>query len=167
MRLVIQRVKKASVSVDNKTVGKIESGLFVLVGVKEGDTKGDADYLAEKLAKLRVMADKNDKMNLSVKDLGASLLIVSQFTLYADASGGNRPSFINAAKPEIAKDLYEYFISKLKEKGLQPRGLPSGAEASLGRSPARRVETGSFGDHMKIETVLDGPVTIIIESNKD
>ena len=147
MRLVVQRVKSASVSVNDKTVGKIEAGLLVLVGIKEDDTKDDADYLAEKLAKLRVMADKNDKMNLSVKDFGASLLIISQFTLYADASGGNRPSFINAAKPDIAKDLYEYFISRLRGSGV-------------------RVETGSFGAYMKIDASLDGPVTIIVDSEK-
>ena len=144
MRLVVQRVKKAEVKTvkDGKTVGRISKGLFVLVGVKKGDTLKDAEALAAKLVKLRIMADENDKMNLSVKDLKASLLVVSQFTLYADTSGGNRPSFMNAALPDEAKKIYEYFVSKLKEKGI-------------------RVETGSFGDYMEIETLLDGPVTII------
>lgn len=143
MRLVVQRVKKASVSASGKIVGKINKGLFVLVGIKKGDTLKNAEGLAEKLSKLRVMADENGKMNLSVKDLEASLLVVSQFTLYADTSGGNRPSFINAALPDEAKKIYEYFVAKLKEEGLT-------------------VRTGSFGDYMEIETLLDGPVTIII-----
>lgn len=167
MKLVIQRVKKASVSVDNKIVGKIESGLLVLVGIKDGDTKDDADYLAEKLSKLRIMADENGKMNLSVKEVAGKILVVSQFTLYADTTGGNRPSFINTAKPEIAEKLYEYFVTKLREKGLRPSrqlGELHGSERGL---QARRVETGSFGDYMKIETVLDGPVTIIVDSNKE
>ncbi len=144
MRLVVQRVKKAEVKTvkDGKTVGRISKGLFVLVGVKKRDTLKDAEGLAEKLSKLRVMADKNDKMNLSLKDVDGELLVVSQFTLYAGTSAGNRPSFIDAALPEEAKLIYEYFVSKLKEKGI-------------------RVETGSFGDYMEIETLLDGPVTII------
>ena len=144
MRLVIQRVEKAKViKVDgNSVVGEIGKGLFVLVGVKKGDTEKDAEILATKLSKLRVMADAEDKMNLSVTDIGGSMLVVSQFTLYADTAGGNRPSFINAEEPTRAKELYELFISKLKENSID-------------------VETGSFGDYMKIETVLDGPVTII------
>ena len=146
MRILIQRVKKATVSVveTKKLVGEIGSGLFVLVGVKKGDTQKDADILVEKLAKLRVMADSEGKMNLSVKDIGAEILVVSQFTLYADTSGGNRPSFINAADPKTAKEIYEHFIDALKEKGL-------------------KIETGNFGDYMKIDTELDGPVTIIME----
>lgn len=144
MKLVVQRVKKAEVKTvkDGKTVGRIGIGLFVLVGVKKGDTLKDAEGLAEKLSKLRVMADENDKMNLSLKDVHGELLVVSQFTLYADTSAGNRPSFIDAALPEEAKLIYEYFVSKLKEKGI-------------------KVETGSFGDYMEIETLLDGPVTIL------
>ena len=143
----MQRVKKASVKIvsSGKIVGKIGKGLFVLVGVKKGDTVKDAEALAVKLVKLRIMADENDKMNLSIKDLEASLLVVSQFTLYADTSAGNRPSFINAALPAEAKEIYGHFVSKLKEKGI-------------------KVETGSFGDHMEIGCVLDGPVTIILES---
>jgi D-tyrosyl-tRNA(Tyr) deacylase len=144
MRLVVQRVEKAKVIKvsDGSTAGEIGKGLFVLVGVKKGDSEKDAEMLAAKLSKLRVMADKEDKMNLTVADVGGSMLVVSQFTLHADTSGGNRPSFINAEEPKRAKELYELFVNKLKENGLT-------------------VETGSFGDYMKIETVLDGPVTII------
>lgn len=147
MRLVVQRVEKAKVLRQDQdksweTVGKIGKGLFVLVGVKKGDTEKDAEMLSAKLSKLRVMSDAEGKMNLSVGDVEGKMLIVSQFTLYADTSEGNRPSFINAEDPEKAKKLYEYFIEKVKEKEIE-------------------IETGSFGDYMKIETVLDGPVTII------
>jgi D-tyrosyl-tRNA(Tyr) deacylase len=155
MRLVVQRVEKAKVlrqvytergrSAQDKlweAIGEIGKGLFVLVGVKKGDTEKDAESLAAKLSKLRVMADAQDKMNLTVADVGGSMLVVSQFTLHADTSGGNRPSFINSEEPGRAKELYEYFVKKLKENGLT-------------------VETGSFGDYMKIEIVLDGPVTIL------
>lgn len=144
MRLVVQRVEKAKVVKidDDSIVGEIGKGYFVLVGVKKGDTKKDAEILATKLSKLRVMADARDKMNLSVSDAGGSILVVSQFTLHAETGGGNRPSFINAEKPKRAKELYEFFVNRLRENGLA-------------------VETGSFGDYMKIETVLDGPVTII------
>lgn len=141
----MQRVKKATVSASGKIVGKINKGLFVLVGIKKGDMLKDAEVLSEKLSKLRVMADDQSKMNLSVKDVGGELLVVSQFTLYADTSGGNRPSFINAALPEEAKLIYEHFVSRLREKGV-------------------KVETGSFGDFMEIETLLDGPVTIILDA---
>ncbi len=144
MRLVVQRVEKAKVIrvSDNKVVGEIGKGLFVLVGFKKGDTESDAVKLAEKLLKLRVMADSEDKMNLNVKDSKGSFLIVSQFTLYADTTGGNRPSFVKAEDPKRARGLYELFVEKLKESGIN-------------------VKTGSFGDYMKIEAVLDGPVTII------
>lgn len=146
MKLVVQRVKEASVKTvkNNKVVGKIGKGYFVLVGVKKGDSLDDAENLANKLLKLRVMSDENDKMNLSIKDAGGEILIVSQFTLYADTSGGNRPSFINAALPEDAEKIYEYFVNKLKEGGI-------------------KVETGSFGDYMEIDAILDGPVTIVFE----
>ena len=116
MKIVVQRVKNASVQVEGKTVGKIEKGFLVLLGVTHSDTKKEADYLAKKLCKLRVFTDENDKMNLSLKDVGGKLLIVSQFTLYADCSGGNRPSFIEAARPEQAEELYEYFCKECKEK---------------------------------------------------
>lgn len=145
MRLVIQRVSKTSVKVGEKVVGKISKGLFVLVGIKKGDGLEDAEVLAEKLYKLRVMADKEGKMNLTVSDVEGEFLVVSQFTLYADTSGGNRPSFIKAAEPAEAKKIYEYFLSKLKEKGA-------------------KVETGSFGEYMEIESLNDGPVTILLET---
>ena len=144
MKLVVQRVKEALVktSKDNKVVGKIGKGYVVLVGVKKEDTLKDAELLAVKLSRLRIIADENGKMNLSINDADGEILVVSQFTLYADTSGGNRPSFINAALPEDAKKIYEHFVNKLKE----------------GRV---RVETGSFGDYMEINCVLDGPVTIL------
>jgi D-tyrosyl-tRNA(Tyr) deacylase len=145
MRLIIQRVSKTSVRVKGKVVGEISEGLFVLVGVKKGDSLKDAEVLAEKLNKLRIMADKAGKMNLSVADVKGEFLVVSQFTLYADTSGGNRPSFINAAEPDEAQQIYEHFLSKLKEKGA-------------------KVETGSFGEYMEISADLDGPVTILLES---
>jgi len=147
MKLVVQRVKKAKVlrQAQDKSfevVGEIEKGLFVLVGFKKGDSEKEVELLAEKLSKLRVMSDGQDKMNLSVNDVGGKMLVVSQFTLYGDTSGGNRPSFINAEEPAKAEKLYELFILKLREKGI-------------------KVETGSFGDYMEIEAVLDGPVTIL------
>ena len=140
----MQRVKRAEVKriEDGSVVGKIGEGLFILVGVKKGDTEKSAEFLADKLSKLRVMSDAEDKMNLSVIDTKAGILVVSQFTLYADTSGGNRQSFINAALPDDARKIYERFIAKLREKGL-------------------KIETGSFGSYMEIEAVLDGPVTII------
>jgi len=144
MRLVIQRVEKAKVIKveDNSVVGEIGKGLLVLVGFKKGDIEKDAELLAIKLSKLRVMSDEKDKMNLSVSNVDGKILVVSQFTLYADTGGGNRPSFINAEEPDKAEKLYEFFISNLKAAGLD-------------------IQTGSFGDYMKIETVLDGPVTIL------
>jgi len=144
MKLVVQRVKKAKVVrvSDNKVAGEIGLGLFVLVEFKKGDSEKEVEILAEKLSKLRVMSDSKDKMNLSVNDTNGKMLVVSQFTLYADTAGGNRPSFINAEDPEKAKKLYELFIASLRAKNL-------------------KVETGSFGDYMEIEAVLDGPVTIL------
>ena len=147
MKLVVQRVKKASVfsKQENKVVGEIKNGLFVLMGVGKEDNKKVTDQLADKLVKLRVMSDENDKMNLSINEVDAEVLVVSQFTLYADTSAGNRPSFIKAADPALAKELYEYFVERLKEKGV-------------------KVSTGSFGDYMIIDPELDGPVTIILEA---
>jgi len=151
MKLVIQRVNKASVIVKetNKVVGKIEKGLFILLGIKKGDTKEKIDELTEKISKLRIMSDNNDKMNLSIMDTRIAnetkILLVSQFTLYANTKDGNRPSFIEAEEPEKARKLYEYFIKKLREKEI-------------------KVETGSFGDYMEIECTLDGPVTINLEN---
>lgn len=144
MKLITQRVNKAKVIRvdDQKILGEIGLGLFILVGFKKGDGEKDVEILAEKISKLRVMKDGEKKMNLSAKDVDGSVLVVSQFTLYADTNGGNRPSFIEAEEPKRAKELYELFIEKLREKGI-------------------KVETGSFGDYMKIEAELDGPVTII------
>lgn len=144
MKLVIQRVKKASVEVENKIVGEIEQGFLVLLGVGPEDTKETADYLVQKLIKLRVFEDENGKMNLSLKDIHGELLIVSQFTLYADCNSGNRPSFTLAAKPDKANELYEYFIKKCQEENV-------------------KVEHGIFGADMKVELLNDGPVTIILE----
>ncbi len=143
MKLVVQRVNKASVAVKGKTVGKIGKGYLVLLGVKKGDGEKEADYLSERLAKLRVMADKNDKMNLSLKDIDGEVLVVSQFTLHADTKKGNRPSFMNAGEPKRAEELYEYFIDSLKSQGI-------------------KVETGKFGAMMRIDAELDGPVTILL-----
>ena len=144
MKFVIQRVKNAQVDVDNKTVGKIDHGFLVLIGITHTDTKEIADYLVKKLINLRVFEDENGKMNLSLGDINGSLLLVSQFTLYADCSGGNRPSFTEAAKRDVAKELYEYIISECKRK-------------------IDKVETGIFGADMKVSLVNDGPVTIIME----
>lgn len=144
MRLVIQRVSKAKVEVDKKVIGEIKQGFLVLIGVGPEDTTQNADYLVEKLCNLRVFSDENDKMNLSIKDINGELLVVSQFTLYADCQKGNRPSFSNAAKPEKANELYKYFVTKCKEK-------------------IKKVETGEFGADMKVELLNDGPVTIILE----
>lgn len=144
MRLVVQRVKKAEVKVDGNIVGKIDKGFLVLIGIKVGDTKEQADYLVKKLCNLRVFSDENDKMNLSVKDVKGKLLIVSQFTLYGDCSQGNRPSFIEAARPEEANPLYEYFCNQCELNNIE-------------------VQKGIFGADMKVELINDGPVTIIIE----
>ena len=144
MKLVVQRVKNAKVEVDEKTVGSIKQGFLVLLGVTHTDTRSEADYLVKKLCNLRVFEDENGKMNLGLKDVGGELLIVSQFTLYADCSQGNRPSFINAAKPDVANELYEYFCEKCKEQNI-------------------KVEKGIFGADMKVNLLNDGPVTIILE----
>lgn len=146
MRLVIQRVAKAQVVVrkTGATSGEIGKGLFILVGFKKGDTKDQVTTLVEKIVKLRIMSDASDKMNLSVLDTQSSLLVVSQFTLYADTSQGNRPSFVKAEDPQKARELYDYFVEGLKKKGVP-------------------VATGSFGDYMDIKASLDGPVTIEME----
>ena len=145
MRLTVQRVANAKVEVDNKVVGKIDRGFLVLLGVTHTDTKKEADYLAKKLCNLRVFEDENEKMNLSIKDIDGELLIVSQFTLYADTKKGNRPSFIESATPEYANELYEYFIQKCKEENI------------------KKVEKGVFGAHMEVSLLNDGPVTINLE----
>ena len=144
MKVVIQRVKNASVEVDNKIVGQIEKGFLVLVGIKVGDTKEQADYLVKKVCNLRVFTDENGKMNLSLKDVNGKLLIVSQFTLYGNCNDGNRPSFIEAARPEEAIPLYEYFCGECAKNGIE-------------------VQRGIFGADMKVQLLNDGPVTIIVE----
>lgn len=144
MKLVIQRVKNSKVTVDNKITGKIEKGFLVLLGVTHTDTKEIADFLVKKLCNLRVFTDENDKMNLSIKDIDGELLIVSQFTLYADCKKGNRPSFVDSAKPEMAEELYKYFVEQCQKE-------------------VKNVETGIFGAHMEVELLNSGPVTIILE----
>ena len=144
MKIVVQRVKEAKVEVENKVVGNIEKGFLVLVGITHDDTEIKADYLAKKLVNLRVFEDENQKMNLSIKDVKGKLLIVSQFTLYANCKEGNRPSFTKAAKPEMANDLYEYFCKKCEEYEID-------------------VEKGIFGADMQVSLINDGPVTIIME----
>lgn len=145
MKLVIQRVANATVKVDGEIIGQIEKGFLVLFGVKQGDTKEQADILVKKLCNLRVFEDEFNKMNLSIKDINGKLLIVSQFTLYADCKNGNRPSFIEAARPEAAEPLYEYFKQGCKNEGIE-------------------VQSGKFGADMKVSLLNDGPVTIVLEA---
>lgn len=144
MKIVLQRVLEAKVDVDGKTVGSIGKGYLVLFGAGEGDTREDAERLAAKMINLRIFSDENDKINLSLGDVGGQLLIVSQFTLYADCRKGNRPNFIQAAKPDLANSLYEYFTELCRQK------VPV-------------VETGIFGADMKVSLVNDGPFTVILE----
>lgn len=148
MKLLVQRVKEANVKVDNKTVGQIEKGFLVLVGITHNDTVKEADYLAKKLINLRVFEDENQKMNLNIKDIEGKLLIVSQFTLYANCESGNRPSFTDAAKPDMAEKLYEYFCQKCSEYDIE-------------------VQKGIFGADMKVQLINDGPVTILLEKNSN
>lgn len=147
MRAVIQKVKNASVTVDGEIVGKIGKGLLVLLGVSNDDLEKDANYLVEKTLNLRIFEDSDEKMNLSLLDIKGEILVVSQFTLYGDARNGRRPSFIEAARPEKANQLYEYFVSEIKTKLLQ-------------------VETGKFQAMMDVSLVNDGPVTILLDSKK-
>lgn len=145
MRVVVQRVKHASVTINGTVNGKINNGFLVLLGTQSTDSEQDVDYLVKKVTNLRIFSDENDKMNLSLKDVNGELLIVSQFTLYANCKEGNRPSFVEAAKPDIAIPLYEYFVSECKKI------IPV-------------VETGIFGADMKVDLLNDGPVTIIMDS---
>ncbi|MGYP000075651807 len=144
MKFIVQRVNKSQVEVEEKIVGKIDKGFMVLIGITHNDTKEIADFLVRKLINLRVFEDENGKMNLSLKDVQGSLLLISQFTLYADCTSGNRPSFTNAAKPEFANELYEYIIEECKKQ-------------------ISNVQTGIFGADMQVSLVNDGPVTIILE----
>ena len=145
MRLVLQRVSNARVEVGGEVTGSIEQGLLALVGVERSDSRADVDYLVDKVAGLRVFSDNAGKMNLSLRDIGGSLLVVSQFTLYADCRKGRRPSFDLAAGPELASELYEYFVESARKTGLA-------------------VETGVFQADMNVHLVNQGPVTIILES---
>ena len=145
MRVVVQRVKHASVTINGTVNGKINNGFLVLLGIQSTDSEQDVDYLVKKVTNLRIFSDENDKMNLSLKDVNGELLIVSQFTLYANCKEGNRPSFVEAAKPDLAIPLYEYFVSECKKI------IPV-------------VETGIFGSDMKVDLLNDGPVTIIMDS---
>jgi len=145
LRAVIQRVKKGSVETHGKEVGKINEGLVVLLGVGRDDTQKNAEYLANKIVNLRIFEDENDKMNLSAKDIGAEILVISQFTLYGDCRKGRRPSFITAALPEKAETLYDYFVEYLKRYHL-------------------KVETGEFQTMMLVKIFNYGPVTIILDS---
>ena len=146
MKVVLQRVGFCKVDIDGKTVSSIESGFLLLLGVKNGDTEDDARKLAKKISGLRIFTDENDKMNLSLADVGGSVIVVSNFTLCADCSHGRRPSFINAARPELSEPLYEFFCSQLTENGVKD------------------VQTGEFGADMKISLLNDGPVTLVIDS---
>jgi D-tyrosyl-tRNA(Tyr) deacylase len=147
MRAVVQRVTRASVTIDGEIVGEIENGLVVLLGIARDDTKDDADYLAPKIISLRIFDDAEGRMNVSVKDIEGGLLVVSQFTLHGDVRRGLRPSWSDAAAPEIAEPLYDYFVE-------------------CSRKLLGRVETGSFRKMMQVELVNDGPVTILLESRK-
>jgi D-aminoacyl-tRNA deacylase len=146
MRVVIQRVSEASVKINDEIVGEIQQGLLVLLGIEHVDSELDADYLIQKLIDLRIFGDVEGKMNLSVSDISGNLLIVSQFTLFADTKKGNRPSFIRSARPEQAIPLYDYFLSQLQ------------------KSFSGKIEKGVFGGNMQVELINDGPVTIILDS---
>ena len=148
MRAVVQRVKHASVVVNGETVGAIQTGYMVLVGVMDGDADADVQYIAKKIAGLRIFEDADEKMNCSLKDVNGSVLLVSQFTLAGDARHGNRPSFSNAARPEIAEPLFLSLADSLRETGLN-------------------VETGRFRTHMEVTLLNDGPVTILLDSRRE
>ena len=146
MRVVLQRCTRAEVRIDGQTVGRIGKGFMCLVGITDGDTTAEADLLAKKVAQMRVFEDEQGKMNLALKDVGGAILSISQFTLYADCRKGNRPSFIRAARPEVAEPLYDYFNERLRK------------EYDL------VVETGRFGADMKVDFINDGPVTILLDT---
>ena len=148
MRAVVQRVTYANVKVDGNIVGEINRGFNVLIGISKEDTEEDMKYIKDKLINLRVFEDENNKMNLSLSDIQGELLIISQFTLYGDCRKGRRPSFSSAARPEVATKLYEEFIEKARKEGIV-------------------TKTGQFGAHMMVDLTNDGPVTILLESNRD
>ncbi len=145
MKVVIQRVLNASVVVDQNIVGKINNGFLVLLGIANDDTEEKVTKMVKKIVNLRIFNDENDKMNLNIKQVNGEILVVSQFTLYADCSGGNRPSFALAGNPELANKLYEFFVSECKKEGI-------------------KTEHGIFGAHMKVDLINNGPVTILLES---
>ncbi len=150
MKIVIQRVSQASVAIDSKIVANIQKGLLVLVGIENADNQEDINWLCQKIANLRIFGDENEVMNLSVKDIDGEIIVVSQFTLQASTKKGNRPSYIKAAKPEVAIPMYEKFVQKMEDE--------------LGK----KVQTGNFGADMKVSLLNDGPVTIFIDSkNKE
>ena len=148
MRAVVQRVTNADVKIDGRVNGKIDDGLLVLLGVGNGDTEEDMKYIADKIIKLRIFSDENDKMNLSLEDVGGSMLVISQFTLYGDCRKGKRPSFDKAAGAEMANAYYEKFVAGARSKGLS-------------------VGTGKFQAHMLVSLVNNGPVTILLDSKKN
>lgn len=147
MRAVVQKVTHSSVTVEGELKGEIEKGFTVLIGVEDGDEESDAEYIADKISTLRIFEDEDDKLNLSIQDIGGEILAVSQFTLLADSRKGRRPSFIRAARPEEANSLYMKTIERLRDKGIH-------------------VEEGVFQTHMQVTIVNDGPVTILLDSRK-
>ncbi len=147
MRSVVQRVAHASVTVDGEVLGKIGKGFLVLLGVSDEDTDADLNYMADKVSGLRIFEDEDEKMNLSVEDIGGEIMVISQFTLFGDCRKGKRPSFVAAGKPDFANEMYEKFVKKLTEKGFD-------------------VKKGRFGSDMKVELLNDGPVTLLIDSKK-
>ncbi|MBO4513457.1 MAG: D-tyrosyl-tRNA(Tyr) deacylase [Victivallales bacterium] len=148
MRVLLQRIKHASVEIDGEVVGKAGAGLLLFLGVGNGDTKAEADFLVEKCVGLRIFEDAEGKMNLSLADVGGEILLISQFTLYADARKGRRPSYTDAAPPPVSEPLYEYFAQRLRDAGVH-------------------VETGRFGADMKVSLLNDGPVTIMLEKEHE
>lgn len=148
MRAVVQRVSKASVTVAGEITGAIETGFLVLLGVADGDAPSDLDWMVSKIIGLRVFEDDEGKMNCSIQDVGGAMLVVSQFTLLGDCRKGRRPSFVNAARPDVANDIYEHFCDKVRAENIT-------------------VETGRFQQHMDVELVNDGPVTLLLDSRKD
>ena len=147
MRAVVQRVSESKVIVDGNIVGEIKKGLMILLGISNRDTMTDLNYMTEKIVNLRIFEDSDEKMNLSLLDVGGELLVVSQFTLYGDCKKGRRPSFIEAARPEMANELYEKFVEECRKLGV-------------------KTETGTFQADMKVEIMNDGPVTLIVDSER-